>query len=159
MAEPAAAPEALFGALFEQSAVGIAVFSIGGRFLPANPAICRMLGYSEQELAQKTHLDVIHVDDLESAAVARAQAISGKLKPRVSERRYVHKDGSTLWAQISGMVVRDATGAAQCTVLVASDISALKRQVRKSKQRFRRMVEMISDWYCMQDDHVRLAGR
>ena len=157
MAEPAAAPEALFGALFEQSAVGIAVFSIGGRFLRANPAICRMLGYSEQELAQKTHLDVIHVDDLESAAVARAQAISGKLKPRVSERRYVHKDGSTVWAQISGMVVRDAAGAAQCTVLIAAEISALKRQVRKSKQRFRRMVEMSSDWYWMQDDQLRFV--
>ena len=157
MAEPAAAPEALFGALFEQSAVGIAVFSIGGRFLRANPAICRMLGYSEQELAQKTHLDVIHVDDLESAAVARAQAISGKLKPRVSERRYMHKDGSTLWAQISGMVVRDAAGAPQCTVLIASEISALKRQVRKSKQRFRRMVEMSSDWYWMQDDQLRFV--
>ncbi len=84
----------LFEALFAQSAAGIAVFSIGGRFLRANPALCRLLGYTEQELLQKTHLDVIHMEDLESAALARAQLISGKLKPRVSERRYVHKDGS-----------------------------------------------------------------
>jgi PAS domain S-box-containing protein len=157
MAESLASGDALFGALFEQSAVGIAVFSIGGRFLRANPAMCRMLGYSEHELLQKTHLDVIHVDDLEAAAVARAQVISGKMKPRVSERRYVHKDGSTIWVQMSGMVVRDEAGAPQCTVLIASDISSLKRKARKSKRRFQRMVEMSSDWYWMQDAQFRFV--
>jgi PAS domain S-box-containing protein len=157
MADQAAPDAALFGALFEQSAIPVAVFSIGGRFLRANPAMCRMLGYSEGELQLKTHMDVIHPDDLEAAAVARAQVISGKMKPRVSERRYVHKDGSTIWAQMSGMVVRDEAGAAQCTVLVASDISALKRAARKSKQRFRRMVEMSSDWYWVQDEQFRFV--
>jgi PAS domain S-box-containing protein len=157
MGESAASGEALFGALFEQAAVAIAVFSIGGRFLRANPAMCRLIGYSEHELQQKTHLDVIHVDDLEAAAVARAQVISGKMKPRVSERRYVHKDGSTIWVQMSGLVVRDDAGAPQCTVLIASEISALKRAVRKAKRRFRRMVEMSSDWYWMQDEQFRFV--
>jgi PAS domain S-box-containing protein len=147
----------LFEALFAQSAAGIAVFSIGGRFLRANPALCRLLGYTEQELLQKTHLDVIHMEDLESAAVARAQLISGKLKPRVSERRYVHKDGSTIWVQMSGVVVRDAAGAPQCTVLWANDVSALKRSLRRSKQRFRRMLEMSSDWYWVQDEQFRFV--
>jgi len=155
MAESAPSGEALFGAMFEQAAVAIALFSIGGRFLRANPAMCRLLGYTEHELQQKTHLDVIHADDLEAAAVARAQVISGRMKPKVAERRYVHKDGSTIWVQMNGMVVRDESGAPECTVLVASDISALKRSVRKSKQRFRRMVEMSSDWYWMQDDQFR----
>jgi len=104
---PIAAPEALFGALFEQSALGVAVVSVGGRFLRANPAICRLLGYSEQELLQKTQLDVIHLEDLEAAAVSRAQVISGKAKPRLSERRYLHKNGSIVWLQVSGAVVRD----------------------------------------------------
>jgi PAS domain S-box-containing protein len=157
MAETPPSDEALFGAMFEQAAVAIAVFSIGGRFLRANPAMCRLIGYSEQELRQKTHLDVIHVDDLEAAAVARAQVISGKMKPRVSERRYLHKDGSTIWVQMSGLVVRDESGAPQCTLLIASDVSALKRAVRKSKRRFRRMVEMSSDWYWMQDEQFRFV--
>ena len=62
----------------------------------------------EAELQQKTHLDVIHLDDLEAAAMSRAQIISGKAKSRLAERRYVHKDGSTVWAQVAGAVVRDA---------------------------------------------------
>jgi len=149
--------DALFESLFEQSAAGVAVFSIGGRFLRVNPAMCRLLGYSEQELLQKTHLDVIHIEDLEGAAVARAQVISGKARPRLAERRYVHKDGSTVWVQMSGAVVRDEAGAPQCTLIIVNDISALKGAVRKSKRRFRRMVEMSSDWYWVQDEQLRFV--
>jgi PAS domain S-box-containing protein len=157
MMTPMASDEALFGALFEQAALGFAVFSIGGRFLRANPALCRLLGYTEQELLQKTHLDVIHIEDREAAAVSRAQFISGKAKSRVSERRYVHKDGATVWAQVSGAVLRDESGAPQGTVLIVADVSGLKRAVRKSKRRFRRMVEMSSDWYWVQDEQFRFV--
>ena len=83
--------DALFGALFEHSPAGIAVFSVGGRFLGANPALCRMLGYAEAELLEKTHHDVIHLEDLEAAAMLRTQVISGKAKARLHERRYLHK--------------------------------------------------------------------
>jgi PAS domain S-box-containing protein len=147
----------MFRELFENSATGVALFSIGGRFLRANPALCRMLGYSEAELQGKTHLDVIHLDDLEAAAMGRAQVISGKAKSRLSERRYVHKDGSTVWAQLAGAVVRDASGAPLCTVLIANDISHLRRAVRSAEQRFRRMVEMSSDWYWVQDEQFRFV--
>ena len=157
MSETIAPDSALFGVLFEQSAAGMAVFSIGGRFLRANPALCRLLGYTETELQQKTHLDVIHLEDLEAAALARAQAISGKAKSRINERRYMHKDGSIVWAQTVGAVVRDESGAPQCTVLIVNDISALKRAVRKNKRRFRRMVEMSSDWYWVQDEQFRFV--
>ena len=149
--------KALFRELFENSAAGMALFSIGGRFLRVNPSMCRLLGYGEAELQQRTHLDVIHLDDLEAAAMNRAQVISGKAKPRLSERRYVHKDGSTVWAQVAGAVVRDASGAPLCTVLIANDVSNLKRAVRTSEQRFRRMVEMSSDWYWVQDEQFRFV--
>ena len=156
--EPSVADAAaVLDALFEHSATGIAMFSIGGRFLRANQAMCRLLGYTEEELRQKTHLDVIHIDDLEAAAMSRAQVISGKAKPRIAERRYMHKDGSTVWAQVSGAVVRDAAGAPLCTVFVASDVSALRRAVKQSEQRFRRMIEMSSDWYWVQDEQFRFV--
>jgi PAS domain S-box-containing protein len=154
---PVPGGEALFGALFGQSAIGLAVFSVGGRFMRANPAFCRFLGYSEQELLQKTHLDVVHLDELEAAAMARAQVISGKAKPRVAERRYVHKDGSAVWAQVSGAVVRDAAGAPLCTTIIAVDITGLKRAWKASEQRFRRMLEMSSDWYWVQDEQFRFV--
>jgi PAS domain S-box-containing protein len=146
-----------FGPLLEEGAVGLATFSIGGRFLSANPAFCRLLGYAEKELLEKTHLDVIHPEDLEAAALSRVQAISGKTKPRLVERRYLHKDGTTVWMQLTGMVVRDPAGSAQHTVLLAVDVSGLRRALRASEQRFRRMIEMSSDWYWVQDAELRFV--
>jgi len=153
--EPPPRPEALFGPLFEQFPVGLAIFSMEGRFLHANAALTRMLGYTVEELMQRNHLEVVHADDREAASLLRAQAISGKSKPRLNERRYVRKDGGTIWAQIAGGVVRDSAGTPVYTSAVISDITALKRAARMSEQRFRRMVEMSSDWYWMQDQEFR----
>ena len=77
--------DTLFGALFEQSAAAIAGFSIGGRFQSANPAMCRLLGYTEQVLLQTTHLEVIHCEELEAAAgfMWDAAATGGTLYVRV----------------------------------------------------------------------------
>jgi len=155
--EPTPRPEALFGPLFEQFPIGLAIFNMEGRFLHANAVLARMLGYTVDELMQRNHLEVIHADDREGASLLRAQAISGKSKPRLNERRYVRKDGGTIWAQVAGAVVRDASGTPVFTSAVISDITTLKRTARASEQRFRRMVEMSSDWYWMQDQEFRFV--
>jgi PAS domain S-box-containing protein len=150
-------PEALFGPLFEQFPVGLAIFNMDGRFLHANAVLARLLGYTVEELLQRNHLEVVHADDREGAALLRAQAISGKSKPRLNERRYVRKDGGTVWAQVAGGVVHDNAGTPVYTSAVISDITPLKRTARMSEQRFRRMVEMSSDWYWMQDQEFRFV--
>ena len=155
--DAAIASGAAFNALYEHGGVSLALFSIGGRFLRANAAFCRLLGYNEEELLQKTHLDIVHVDDMEATAIARAQVISGKAKARVNERRYVHKDGTTVWAHATGGVVRDAAGAAVCTILLVDDITSIKRSLRGAKRRFRRLIEMGSDWYWVQDTEFRFV--
>lgn len=155
--DAAIASGAAFAALYEHTGVGLALCSIGGRFLRANAAFCRLLGYSEDELLQKTHLDVVHVEDMEATAIARAQVISGSAKTRITERRYVHKDGATIWAQAGGGVVRDAAGNAVCTVLILHDITGMKRSVRNAKRRFRRLIEMGSNWYWVQDTDFRFV--
>ena len=155
--EPPPRPEALFGPLFEQFPVGLAIFNMDGRFLHANAVLARMLGYTVEELLQRNHLEVVHADDRESAALLRAQAISGKSRPRLNERRYLRKDGGTIWAQVAGGVVRDSAGTPTFTSAVISDITALKRAARMSEQRFRRMVEMSSDWYWAQDQEFRFV--
>jgi PAS domain S-box-containing protein len=58
---------------------------------------------------------------------------------------------------VTGTVVRDEAGAPVCTVMVVHDISALKRSLRKSKRRFRSMIEMGSDWYWTQDTEFRFV--
>jgi PAS domain S-box-containing protein len=152
--------DALFGALFGQSAVGIAVGSIEGRFLRANDALCRMLGYGEQELLEMSVRDITHADDLGSNLEFREEVLSGQAQSRVYEKRYLRKDGSPIWVQIVGTVVRDASGAPQCFVALVYDITELKfaqDALKASERRFRRMAELSSDWYWVQDENLRFV--
>ena len=140
--------------------MGIAVGSIEGRFLRANEALCRMLGYSEEELLQRAVQDITHEDDLESNLEFREHLLSGQAQSRVYEKRYLRKDGSPLWVQIVGNVVRDGSGAPQCFVALVYDVTELKLAqdaLRTSERRFRRMVELSSDWYWVQDENLRFV--
>ena len=117
-----------------------------------------MLGYSEQELLQRTVRDITHADDLESNLEFREQILSGQAQSRVHDKRYLRKDGSPIWVQIVGTVVRDGSGAPQCLVALVYDITELKSAqdaLRGSERRFRRMVELSSDWYWIQDENLR----
>src|SRR6267142_1839456 len=151
--------EAMFGSLLEQTAVGIAVLSPEGRFLRANEALCRMLGYGEQELLQKTVRDITHADDLESTQEIQLELLAGP-GSRVHERRYLRKDGSAVWVQVAGTSVRGRPGSPQCFVALVHDITELKLAedaLKASESRFRRMVELSSDWYWVQDENFRFV--
>jgi len=149
--------DALFGSLFAQTAVGVAVVTSEGRFLRASEALCRMLGYGEQDLLQKSVRDITHADDLESTQEFRLELLAGP-GARVHERRYLRKDGSAVWVQIAGTLVRDRSGSPQCFVALVHDITELKLAedaLKASESRFRRMVELSSDWYWVQDENFR----
>src|SRR5437879_11366100 len=91
--------DALFGSLFAQTAVGVAVISPEGGFVRANEALCRMLGYGEQELLQKNVRDVTHADDLESTQEIRLEFLAGP-GARVHERPYLRKAGSAVGVRV-----------------------------------------------------------
>src|SRR5215831_8318539 len=87
-----------FRSLFELSAVGAAQVSAEGRYVRVNQKFCQMLGYSEQELLQRTVLDVTHPDDREASAVALNSSFSGEeLEEYSIEKRYIRKDGGIVW--------------------------------------------------------------
>jgi PAS domain S-box-containing protein len=152
--------DALFGSLFEQGAAGVGIVSLDGRFLRANPALCRITGYTEAELQQKTFLELTYPEDVEITANNRDALVLGGVKSRTYEKRYVHKNGTPVWVQVVGCVIRDQAGKPACTVAIINDISGLKRTqaaLESSEERFRRMVEMSSDWYWVQDENFRFV--
>src|SRR5215467_14536369 len=151
--------ETLFDSLFAQTAIGVALGSLDGRFVRVNEALCRLLGYEGQELLQKSFRDVTHADD-QQAYEDFQQELRAASQSRVYEKRYLTKGGSTVWVRITGTLVRDTSGAPQCTVALIHDITELKlagEALRTSESRFRRMVEMSSDWYWVQDENFRFV--
>ncbi len=100
--------EASYRALVEQSADGILVSDRSGRYVEANPAICRMLGYTREEILSRftpglrADDDPVTPDDMDEllAATRRGDGL-------VVERRYRRKDGTSLPAEVSFVELPD----------------------------------------------------
>jgi PAS domain S-box-containing protein len=117
-----------FRASFYSSAVGQAqVAPVTGRYLRVNPRFCEISGYSEEELLRMTFRDLTHPDDRENDGAAHERMVSGETTEVNREKRYLRKDGRTVWIQINASVIRDLAGRPMRTLAVIVDISERMR--------------------------------
>jgi PAS domain S-box-containing protein len=90
--------ETRFRLLFEQAPIGMAITTPLGRFLQVNPALSATLGYTEAELLQKTLAEVTHPDDMQLSIERDRKLLTGEISSLQMEKRYVRKDGQTVYA-------------------------------------------------------------
>jgi PAS domain S-box-containing protein len=152
--------ETSFRSLFAHAAVGIAVGSPEGHLLRVNDTLCRMLGYEERELLQKNLGEITLSDEPQSGMEFQYELLTALSDGSIYERRYACKDGSTLWVRVVGTVIKDRSGTPQCFIALVHNITKLKlvgEALKASESRFRRMVELSSDWYWVQDENFRFV--
>jgi len=135
--------EARLRATVEQATAGVARCDTNGRIVFANRTLCKMLGYTESELIGKSVADLTYRDDLKKT-MRLFQRMIQLGKPFEVEKRYVRKDGSVLWADVSASAVREPNGKAQSTVAVIVDITARKK-VEEALQRSNEALEGLVD--------------
>ncbi|MEW5803851.1 MAG: PAS domain S-box protein [bacterium] len=116
-----------FRRTFDQSPIGAAIVSTDYGFLRVNAELCRIIGYSEEELLSLSLSDISHPDDL-SAERERAQALlAGKIDQFQIDTRYIRKSGETVWIRLSVRLVKDAAGRALYFLPMMEDITERKR--------------------------------
>lgn len=121
--------EAKFRATFEQASVGICHTASDGTWLDLNDRFCQIVGYSREELRGMTFGAIIHPDDRGQDEDAVARMVAGELRSYRTEKRYIRKDGSTVWTELTSSFVHDdgsyAAGGGYL-VTVVEDISERK---------------------------------
>jgi PAS domain S-box-containing protein len=118
--------EERFRLTFEQAAVGMALVAEDGRLLRVNRKLCDILGYSQDELRDITYQEITHPDDVREDTVRAARVAAGELDQYSIDKRYVRKDGSIVWANLTVGAVRDPDRKLKYFVSVVEDISARK---------------------------------
>ena len=108
----------------EHAPIGIALVSTDGAILDANDALCRLLGYSHDELTARTVRDITHPDHLADDAAQVDALVAGEAETYRVEKAYLTRDGREVWAQLSVTLVRDETDAPQYFISMVEDISA-----------------------------------
>ncbi|HEY0653577.1 MAG TPA: PAS domain S-box protein [Chryseosolibacter sp.] len=99
--------EARFRGAFEDSAIGMALVAPEGSWLKVNRAFCKMTGYSEEELLTMTFQQMIHADDAKLDLATMQRTLAGEPDVFQFQKRYIHKNGSTVWVHINVSVIRD----------------------------------------------------
>jgi PAS domain S-box-containing protein len=102
--------EAMQARAEEFSLVMVTQVGLDGRWLKVPQSLCELLGYTEKELLSQTFKDVTHPDDFESDWSQCQRLIRGEIRSFDLEKRYIRKDGETIWIYLNCSVVEDDNG-------------------------------------------------
>jgi PAS domain S-box-containing protein len=119
--------EKQFRATFEQAAVGVAHVAPDGRFIRVNQRFCDIAGYTQDEMLERTFQDITHPDDLEADLDYVRQMLADEISTYSMEKRYIRKDGSSIWINLTVSLLRENSGEPKFFISVIEDITERKR--------------------------------
>jgi len=102
--------EERFRLTFDQAAVGIAHVSPDGQLLRINHKFCDIVGYSPEELLAGKFQNITYPDDLEKDLAHVTRMLAGEIQSYLMEKRYVRRDGSLVWVNLTDSLVRHSSG-------------------------------------------------
>ena len=140
--------EERFRAIFEQAAVGMAQVAPDGRWLRVNQRWCDIIGYTREELLTRSFQDITHPDDIGDNVANLRKLLTKEIQTYSTEKRYVRKDKSTVWVNLTVSLLREPTGVPKYFISVIEDITARKKAeeaLRNSEQLFRLLAENAKD--------------
>jgi formate hydrogenlyase transcriptional activator len=132
-------------AVFEKSAISVALTDVNGRFLVVNRAYERLLGYTEEELRKLSFFDITPEDFRESNRGLAADLWTGNLELYELEKPYRHKNGNLVWVRLHASIVQESASAPRFAMALCEDITERKRaeeSLRKSEERWRTLLEI-----------------
>ncbi|MGI0484184.1 PAS domain S-box protein [Pantanalinema rosaneae CENA516] len=140
--------EARFRTIFEQTALGINLADLSGRFIRVNQWFCRLLGYTEAELLERTFHQITHPDDLQRQQQPQAQLLAGEIDSFTLEKRYLRRDGTVIWVSVTVSSVQDADGNRIADLAIVENISDRKQAeaaLRQSESKHRVLINALPD--------------
>ena len=144
---------------FNTAPQGMALVGPDGRWLEVNDELCRMLGYDREELLACTYQQLTHPDDLDADRQNVADLVAGRINAYQMEKRYLDKQGRTLWVLLSVSLVRDSEGRPVHFVAQIQDFSdrvAAERAVREREHYLRTLLDNVVDAIVTIDEQGRI---
>ncbi len=99
--------QAQFDSVFESPAIGMAIQDLNGRWRLVNDALAKMIGYQPSDLVKMTFRDITHPDDLDANLDKLQRLLDGTHERFQMEKRYIHRNGSTVSVILTVSAVRN----------------------------------------------------
>ncbi len=119
--------EMKFRNFFENSAHGKLITGLDGKLLEMNKAFCEMLGYTKEELLNLNFADITHPDDIRKSNHNIDLHLSEKTDITKFEKRYIRKDGETVWVEVISTLQKDTGNNPQYFITSVNNITERKK--------------------------------
>lgn len=131
--------ETRFRTIFDKMASGLALINENGYFEEVNDSWCRITGYTREEARRLSVLDITHQQDLQLSSSAMNRFINDTSDMERMEKRYIRKDGTLLWVDLTASKMK-AEGTADEITLVSiindiTDRKAIEAQLKEMNDR------------------------
>ncbi|MGB9233869.1 MAG: PAS domain S-box protein, partial [Terriglobales bacterium] len=120
--------------VFENSAIGVALTDLDGRFIATNPVYQEMLGYTEEELQKLSFLDITHEEDIEPNLTLIGELLAVKRQQFQIEKQYRRKNGSLVWVRNNVSVVPGTARMPRFLMALSEDITERKQAEEKLRR-------------------------
>ena len=139
---------------FEHASAGISHVALDGRLLRVNETFCRMVGYTADELLSMRFQDLTHPGDIDPDEKFIKQALAGTRDSYALEKRYIHKDGHTVWAHLTVALMRRQAGLPDYFISVVQDISNVKAadEAVRTNERLMRQAQALAGFASWEAD-------
>jgi PAS domain S-box-containing protein len=144
-----------FKYVFDNSSVGKSVTFPGGE-VHANKALCELLGYSPEELQNKNWREITHPADIELTQRELDSLLAGKKETARFNKRYLHKNGSIVWGDVSTSLRLDGEGHPLYFITTVIDVTAQK-QIEEKLRYQASLLESANDAIVVSDAQYRLT--
>jgi len=136
------------------SGVGMAIVDANGRWEQVNQAFADFFGYTKEEVLKSTFRDLTHPEDLETSEDLFRKLITGQIKNFQIEKRYLHKDGKTIWGLLTVSSVKSRYGPSIQAVSQIQDVTkkkAAEKALEESEALFRAITENADELIAVTD--------
>ncbi len=118
--------ESKFQSIFENAAIGIALVTPTGSWMQVNDDLCKILGYSREELTNLTFQEITYSEDLDKDLMLLNQLVNGEINRYEIEKRFIRKDGTVIWISLNVTKQLDENGDLESFITILKDIQMIK---------------------------------
>jgi len=131
-----------FSDAFHSATHGMGLVSIEGRWLDANASLCKIFGYTRQQLLARDFQSITHPDDLQQDLDLMARLLAGEIPSYQMDKRYLHARGDVIYALLSVSLVRAPAGVPLYFVAQIQDFTQrrLSEALSQSRQKYLQLV-------------------
>ncbi|MBD2039415.1 GAF domain-containing protein [Microcoleus sp. FACHB-672] len=127
-------PDESINNLFWEAPIGILYESLDGGILSANPAFCRLTGYTQTQLRHLDRRSISHPEDFAVEVRVIQQMLNGGSKRQTLRKRYLRRDGSFVTAEVAMSLIGEEVEESYLLSFV-TDLSEHQRAELEIQQR------------------------